>query len=346
MEKVRHQQLRIVLACIAVLVTVFSFAMTFTPFTAHAAEVITDTSFKSDYYSILISPGNENESLSPCNWINFSFTLKQSSNHVDLQYLDFNLWDTLIHSPFGVRPTGSKTVYNYFEAGGYNVSADAWESHYYPYKVVYPENFTVLMNDSKYVVPSMVTFSIDQPDSNSSYYYMNGNTRVDILPENIYSELRISIALRDNDRSLITISFPEYFSSDDILANWTGLPVGNAGEIIAQYHLGDSVNYDEGYNNGFLDGFTDANNTLVTDSKSYREGYSSGRTAGYSTGYNDGTQAAGNYTFFSLISSVIDVPIQAIKGLLDFNLFGVDMSSLYLSLFTLCIVIMVIKLLL
>lgn len=345
MEKVRHQQLKILFACIAVLVTVFSVAMTFMPATVNAAEVITDTSYKSDYYSILLSPVYQ-DALQSCNWMNFSFTLKQSSNHVDLQYLDFNFWDTVISSPFGVRPTGTKTVYNYFEAGGYNIGADDWERGYYPYKVVYPENFTVLMNDSKYVVPYMLTFAIDEPDSNTSYYYMNGNTRVDIPSDNVFAEFRIYIALRDNDRSLITISFPEYYANDLILPNWNGLPVGNAGKIIAQYHLGDSVNYDEGYNNGFLDGFTDANKTLVTDSKSYREGYTSGRTAGYSTGYNDGTKAAGNYTFFSLISSVIDVPIQAIKGLLDFNLFGVDMSSLYLSLFTLCIVIMVIKLLL
>ena len=342
MEKVSHQHLKIVLLCFAVLVTVFSVVM---PATVNAAEVVTDKSYKSDYYSILLSPFYQ-DVIQSCNWINFSFTLKQSSNQVNLQYLDFNLWNTVISVPFGASTTGTKEVYNYFQAGAYNIGADDWETGYYPYRVVYPENFTVLMNDSKYVVPYMITFAIDEPDSNTTYYYMNGNTRVHISPDSIPAEFRIYIALRDNDRSLITISFPAYYAYDLILPNWDGLPVGNAGKIIAQYHVGDSVNYDEGYNNGFLDGFTEANNTLVTDSKSYRDGYSSGRTAGYSVGYNDGTEAAGNYTFFSLISSVIDVPIQAIKGLLDFNLFGVDMSSLYLSLFTLCIVIMVIKLLL
>lgn len=341
MGKVRHQQLKIALALIGVLLVLSTLIV---PYKANAAEVINDTSYKSDNYSLLLSPFYHGQAQS-CVWSNFSFTLKQSANHIDLQYLDLKIWDTVISLPFGVRPTGTKTVYNYFQASGYNVGADAWESGYYPYKIVYPENFTVLMNDSKYVVPYMLTFSVETKDSSSQYYYYDGSTKYDISSDNFFSEFRIYITLRDENRSIIVISFPQYYADDEILPHCDGLPVGS-GKIIAQYHLGDSVNYDDGYNNGYYDGFDAANNTLVTDSKSYTEGYTSGRTAGYSTGYNDGTKAAGNYTFFSLISSVIDVPIQAIKGLLDFNLFGVDMSSLYLSLFTLCIVIMVIKLLL
>lgn len=93
--------------------------------------------------------------------------------------------------------------------------------------------------------------------------------------------------------------------------------------------------------------------------------YDAGHTAGYAEG-QDSMQGAienarqegfaeaqkmfdnGNsdYSFFGLISAVIDAPIKAIRGLLNFDILGVNMFAFVTSLFSLAVVLMIVKLLL
>lgn len=53
-----------------------------------------------------------------------------------------------------------------------------------------------------------------------------------------------------------------------------------------------------------------------------------------------------DYSFFGLISAVIDAPIKAVRGLLNFDILGVNMFSFVTSLFSLAVVLMIVKLLL
>lgn len=53
-----------------------------------------------------------------------------------------------------------------------------------------------------------------------------------------------------------------------------------------------------------------------------------------------------DYSFFGLISAVIDVPIKALRGLLNFDILGVNMFAFVTSLFSLAVVLMIVKLLL
>lgn len=53
-----------------------------------------------------------------------------------------------------------------------------------------------------------------------------------------------------------------------------------------------------------------------------------------------------DYSFFGLISAVIDAPIKAIRGLLNFEILGVNMFSFVTSLFSLAVVLMIVKLVL
>lgn len=53
-----------------------------------------------------------------------------------------------------------------------------------------------------------------------------------------------------------------------------------------------------------------------------------------------------DYSFFGLISAVIDAPIKALRGLLNFDILGVNMFSFVTSLFSLAVVLMIVKLLL
>lgn len=129
---------------------------------------------------------------------------------------------------------------------------------------------------------------------------------------------------------------------------------------VAGYNSASSGYYDKGYNQGYSDG----------DSSGYNRGFSAGDSKGYQRGLND----ANNYTFLSLFGAIFDAPIQALfggtqrlpagtkitdssgktitltsdtvvnrGGMLNFELMGVNLSGFVLALFSLSIIIIVIK---
>lgn len=105
--------------------------------------------------------------------------------------------------------------------------------------------------------------------------------------------------------------------------------------------IGDWQNtssYQTGYNDGW-------NAASTVGEQSYNQGYQAGLSVGhengYSQGYTAGAAAANEYTFFGLISSVLSAPINAITGLLNFDILGVNMSSFFFSLLTFCIILKV-----
>lgn len=118
------------------------------------------------------------------------------------------------------------------------------------------------------------------------------------------------------------------------------------------------------YNNGYNDG-------VVAGEKS---GYNKGFTAGDAQGYNRGVEVGGNYSFLGLFGAIFDAPIQAIfggtttlpagttitdkngntttllssatvhrAGLLNFEVMGVNLSGFVLAMFSLSIIVVVIK---
>lgn len=99
----------------------------------------------------------------------------------------------------------------------------------------------------------------------------------------------------------------------------------------------DSVYYNA-YENGYGIGFNEGSQVGYTD------GYQNGKNAGYSQGYNAGAADAGNYTFLGLLGAIVDAPIQAITGLLNFDLLGFNMAGFFYALVTLAITITVVRL--
>lgn len=65
----------------------------------------------------------------------------------------------------------------------------------------------------------------------------------------------------------------------------------------------------------------------------------------YYKGYYD-YENAEHFTFRSLITSAVDVPVQAMTNLFDFDILGVNMKTFYLSVFTLCVIFVVLRLVL
>lgn len=100
--------------------------------------------------------------------------------------------------------------------------------------------------------------------------------------------------------------------------------------------------YDDGYAYGYSDGEKFGQQSGYADG--YKAGFAVGETSGKNTGYQEGVSAANDYSFFSLISAVVDVPIQAFTSLFDFEILGINMQSFFLSLMTVCVIIAVLRL--
>ena len=90
---------------------------------------------------------------------------------------------------------------------------------------------------------------------------------------------------------------------------------------------------EEGYTNGFNEG------KKVGYSEGFDSGFSVGNTTGYSAGLTEGLQSAKEGSFMSLATAVVDAPIKAFLGLMDFEILGMNMRYFYLSLLTAALVI-------
>lgn len=95
--------------------------------------------------------------------------------------------------------------------------------------------------------------------------------------------------------------------------------------------LNDSV---ASYDLGFSDG------QESVDTGSY---YDYGYRQGYAKGHTDGVAEHTDYSFLGLISAVVDAPIKAFSGLLEFKILGVNLKNFVLGLLTLAVIIIIIK---
>lgn len=73
------------------------------------------------------------------------------------------------------------------------------------------------------------------------------------------------------------------------------------------------------------------------------ESFLQGKAIGYDLGYNEGASNGGAYSFTNLIGAVFDAPIEAFKGLFNFEILGTNMQGFVLALLTLSVIIVVIK---
>ena len=74
-----------------------------------------------------------------------------------------------------------------------------------------------------------------------------------------------------------------------------------------------------------------------------QESYLQGKNHGYELGFQEGKLQGGNYTFTSLLGAVFDAPIEAFRGLFNFEILGTNMQGFVLALLTLSVIIIVIK---
>lgn len=75
----------------------------------------------------------------------------------------------------------------------------------------------------------------------------------------------------------------------------------------------------------------------------YRIGYQDGVRVGYASGYNDGVGTAQQGTFHNLFNSIADTPLRFLYGIFNFDLFGLSMLVIVLTLLTGLIVFGIVK---
>ena len=83
--------------------------------------------------------------------------------------------------------------------------------------------------------------------------------------------------------------------------------------------------YEDGYKNGENDG--------------YKDGYNDGENIGYSKGYTQGIADSGEYSFLSLLTSVIDAPVNVLMDMLDFEILGTNLAAVIISILSVMLIL-------
>ena len=121
----------------------------------------------------------------------------------------------------------------------------------------------------------------------------------------------------------------------------TGLLLNDTGSGTDVYNNG----YSSGFNNGYEQGNTEGYNTGYKDGQTegMNEGVEAGKLEGYNSGYSAGVASASDYSFLSLMGSVVDAPLNAFTSLLNFEILGTNLSSFVLGLTIIALGIVILK---
>ncbi len=106
-------------------------------------------------------------------------------------------------------------------------------------------------------------------------------------------------------------------------------------------NFSDSESYNYGYKAGYTDGYRNGDSTGKANG--YASGYNTGLTEGYNSGYNVGVSDSNQYSFYNLFGAVLDAPVKVFSGLFNFELLGINLLGLITGLFTLAVIIIIIK---
>ena len=200
----------------------------------------------------------------------------------------------------------SSSLFNLQGNYRYNSSTDSAD-------FVYTLN-THYNNDYNYMVNMSLLFYDDQTDDllfESSFtwslYSSSDIVHTDSYHTDYVTDFRVEV------------SFKFYFLDESIFNT-----------ILDQYHTGYLVGYDDGYGVGATD--------------TWIEAYQAGETNGYLHGYSDGmSQVTGSYNLVNLFGAIADTPIVMLHGMFNFEIFGVNVLTLILSLLTSLMLLFVVK---
>lgn len=285
-----------------------------------ADTVSTNYSYHSSNFPVLISIYEEN---------NFTDSNVESST----QYLPFTFYlNTYIGEFYG----GSEIdpIYDPFCILGFSFNLDNQSSNIIKY--VTPE--TVVYNSWE-SIGSYLAYPYDNYFFGSYYINSNFNFNVDhvfISTHNNYAgngTYATEIIYYDNLDYTCTFQFVFNKNLSNIDKYYF--------EPRTYYFLTDFTDNDF-YNQGYTSGYIAGEN--AGSSSGYRNGYDVGYNDGYDVGYDVGVDDSNEYSFFNLMSSVVEAPVNVFMNLLNFNIMGFNLLDLVFGLLTLAVVCLIVKL--
>lgn len=195
------------------------------------------------------------------------------------------------------------------------------------------ENFGVRFNFSNTTVGLPVIsnspVSLGYYDGSGVRYYGDFGITLEIalvdLNGSPYKKLSYNNADdRDILRSIDLSDYSEYY-----ISTITIYP--SRSDLVTTYSIILGNSFTAGYNSGWWEGYKKAKNEI---SSSYQSGYQAGYNAG---------KDMGNYSFFNLIGSIVDAPISYFSSLFDFTILGTNLRAFLLGLFTLSVVLILVR---
>lgn len=135
-------------------------------------------------------------------------------------------------------------------------------------------------------------------------------------------------------------NYPDYESGFD--AGYTiGFNDAKQSDEDTIYSIAYNNGYGYGVQDGYSNGYTDGANSVDTESY-YLDGVNTGYWNGYAVGYSEGSTAP-TYTFGELFGSIADTPVLIVRGLFDFDFFGINLMTVVLSMFTALIALFIVR---
>lgn len=211
----------------------------------------------------------------------------------------------------------------------------------------YPSSISV----GKYVcfgLPLGATFS-----PNDTITYKFSSPVVTQMMVGVYDSVRKSVYFRAFLNNVSNVSFSAFdyrVSNDNDRIVFYGF-VKDSTVSVSDFLVPTDVNTlyittsegQESYNSGFNAGVNSVKSQYESQLDAVKE---TARQQGFAEAQKMFDNGNTDYSFFGLISAVIDAPIKAIRGLLNFDILGVNMFAFVTSLFSLAVVLMIVKLLL
>lgn len=200
------------------------------------------------------------------------------------------------------------------------------------------------------------------------------------ITDDLISTLHIFTSVNDFIPNLVKVEFGNFFSDYGSLYGpryWNFIKYINTnGDFLRlSWYVGNSwcIDINNGYNYAPMESLLESReyyfNTEFTQDVFFNNGYSQGKSDGYKSGYDkgsevgyingfnqgelkgyaDGVNSKTDYSFLGLFTALIDAPIQALfgngttGGLFNFEFLGINLAGFYLSLFTIMIVLAIVK---
>lgn len=217
----------------------------------------------------------------------------------------------------------------------------------YNYEVFYIDNPSITNSSLEDFIENE-TFYIDNLNINLGDYYniSNCNFIIDINSVNDY--LYLDLIIKNDYTTYYESSFPlidvgsyfDYYSTTYSLNNSYVIPVKQL-----YYYIYSGDNYFDGFNQGVSFGKDEVLNNLDYYELKTLEQYLNYGQSEYQKGYNENaTYSLESQGFLILFNAIMNAPFNILNGILNFELFGVNLFNLFTFIITCGLVIWVIKL--